>query len=147
MSRGRRRIDFLNICSSCKNRNRYVIQGLLLLKNNFFIKSSVFELVPWESPESPLKIPCRSRTLGPLGDIQRTSRYVACPAGTFIWTNKDLYSSVFSFILYIHFYCLLWCKNHLMERDTGKYTKIEAGRNLERRIVMMMDAKIKVMGV
>ena len=34
-----------------------------------------------------------------------------------------------------------------MERDTGKYTKIEAGRNLERRIVMMMDAKIKVMGV
>ena len=36
---------------------RYVIQGLLLLKNIFFIKSSIFVLVPWESPEGPLKVP------------------------------------------------------------------------------------------
>ena len=33
-----------------------------------------------------------------------------------------------------------------MEKDTGKYTKMEAGRNLEGRIVMM-DVKIKAMGV
>ena len=37
-----------------KNRNNYVIQGLLLLKSNFFIKLSVFVLVPWGSPEGPL---------------------------------------------------------------------------------------------
>ena len=56
-SLGRPRLELLNICSSCKNRNRYVIQALLLLNNNFFIKSSTFVLVPRESPEGPLQVP------------------------------------------------------------------------------------------
>ena len=60
-----------------KNRNRYVVQGLLLLKNNFFIKSSVFVL----SPENPLKVLFRSWTLGPLGDLQGTSLGRCVPAG------------------------------------------------------------------
>ena len=35
-------------------KNRYVTQGLLLLKNNFFKKSSVSVLVPWEFPLASL---------------------------------------------------------------------------------------------
>ena len=45
MSSGRPRLELSNIRSSCKNRNRYVTQGLLLLKNNLFIKSSILVLV------------------------------------------------------------------------------------------------------
>ena len=70
----RRPVDALiqNFCIfvlPVKSRNRYIIQGLLLLKNNFLIKSSVFVLIP----ESPLKVPCRSRTLEPLVDLQGTT--------------------------------------------------------------------------
>ena len=71
--RGRIRLEIRNTCSSCKKRNRYVIEGLLLQKKflnlNFFIKSLIFVL----SSESPLKAPCRFRALEPLGDLQRTS--------------------------------------------------------------------------
>ena len=44
--------------------------GLLLLKNNFFMKSSIFVLVPCESPEGPF---CRPRTLGSSRDIRGPS--------------------------------------------------------------------------
>ena len=48
-----------------KNRYRYVIHGLLLLKTIF----SLNHLFLYWSPESPLKVPYRSWTLGPSGDI------------------------------------------------------------------------------
>ena len=51
-----------------KDRNKYVIQRLLLVKYNFINKSFLYLL-----SESLLKVPCRSRTLDPLGDLQGTS--------------------------------------------------------------------------
>ena len=47
MSRGRPHLELLNICFfPIKNSNRCVKQGLLDLKNTFFIISSIFVLVP-----------------------------------------------------------------------------------------------------
>ena len=43
------------------------------LKNNFFIKSSIFGLVPWESPEGPLEVPDVRTFRGPSGDVPETS--------------------------------------------------------------------------
>ena len=60
-----------------KNRNRCVKQGLLQLKSTFFIKSPFFS---W-FPKSPLKVPWRSRMLGPLGDLQVMSLGRRVPAG------------------------------------------------------------------
>ena len=59
-----------------KNSNRCVKQELLYLKSTFFIKLSFF---CW-SPKSPLKVPWRSRTLRPLGDLQGTSPGRRVPA-------------------------------------------------------------------
>ena len=53
-----------------KSRNKHVIQGLLLLKNNFFIKSSIFVFVPW-----------RFWTLRPLGNLQGRFPGHRAPAG------------------------------------------------------------------
>ena len=55
-----------------KNRNRYVIQILLLLENNFSIKPSVFVLVPWGSLEGSLQIPDVMTFRGPSGDVPGT---------------------------------------------------------------------------
>ena len=44
------------------------------LKNKFFIKSSIFVLVPWESPEGPLEVPDVRTFRGPSGDVHGTSR-------------------------------------------------------------------------
>ena len=41
------------------------------------------------SPESPLKVPWRSRTLGPLGDLQGTSPGRRVPAGNVFWIKKQ----------------------------------------------------------
>ena len=65
-----------------KNSNRWVKQELLHLKRTFFIKLSFFFLCC--SPKSPLKVPWRSRTLGPLGDLQGTSPECRVPAGLYI---------------------------------------------------------------
>ena len=77
-SRGRPCLDLLNICFSSKkqvcNRNRCVKQGLLHLKNNSFIKSSIFVLVPGESFECPLEVPDVRTFRGPSGDVPGTSR-------------------------------------------------------------------------
>ena len=62
------------------------MQGLVLLKNNFFIKLSVFELVPRES-----------RTLGPLGDLQGTSPGRRVSAGNGIKTLLANGLSIFSY--------------------------------------------------
>ena len=70
----RRPVDF---ALPAKNRNRCVIQGLLHLKNNSFINH---KFLYW-SPQSPLKVPCRFRTLGPLGDLQETFLRCRVPAG------------------------------------------------------------------
>ena len=58
-----------------KIRNVYLIQGLLLLKYNLFIKSSIlFVFVPWESHEDTMQLP-DVRTFGKLsGDVAKTSR-------------------------------------------------------------------------
>ena len=48
-----------------KNRNWYIVGGLTLPKYNFTIKSIIFALIP-------RKVLCRSRTLGPSGDVPRT---------------------------------------------------------------------------
>ena len=69
MSSGRPRLELSNIRSSCKNRNRYATQGLLLLKNNLFIKSSILVLVLCEFPEGRLWVP----DLETLGYLQGTS--------------------------------------------------------------------------
>ena len=67
-----------------KNSNRCVKQGLLHLKNTFFIKSSIFLLVP----QSPLKVPWRSQTLG-------RPRNVACQLG---YLQKQGLEAVNSFL-------------------------------------------------
>ena len=51
-----------------RSNNRCVKQELLHLKNIFSLN---YQFFCW-SPKSPLKIPWRSRTLGPLGDLQGT---------------------------------------------------------------------------
>ena len=61
-----------------KNSNRCVKQELLHLKNTFFIKLSFFFC--W-SPKSPLKVPWRSRTLGPLWELQGTFSGRRVPVG------------------------------------------------------------------
>ena len=61
--------NFLNIFFPVKNSIRCVKQGLLHLKNTFPLNH---QFLGW-SPESPLKVPWKSWTLGTLGDFQRTS--------------------------------------------------------------------------
>ena len=61
-SRGRPHFELLNNCFSSKNSSTCVKQRLLHLKNSVFIESSNFVLAHW-----------RSRTLGPLVDLQGTS--------------------------------------------------------------------------
>ena len=51
-------------------------------KRHFFSLNHKF--LCW-SPKSPLKVPWRSQTLEPLGNLQRTSRRVACQLS--IWLN------------------------------------------------------------
>ena len=51
-----------------KNSIRCVKQELLPLKNTFSLN---YQFFCW-SPKSPLNVPWRSRTLGPLGDLQET---------------------------------------------------------------------------
>ena len=60
-----------------KNSNKCVTQELLHLKNTFFIKLPIF---CW-CPKSPLKVPWRSWTLGPLGYLQGTSPGRRVPTG------------------------------------------------------------------
>ena len=78
-SRGRPIQNFCIFVFPVKNSNRCVKQELLHLKNTFFIKLSIFLLVPYKSPE----VPWRSRTLGPLGDLQVTCPERRVPAGYF----------------------------------------------------------------
>ena len=56
-------------------------------KNNFFIKSSIFVLVPWEFPEGPLVVPDVRTFRGHLVDVPGTLRagwivveYLQCPS-------------------------------------------------------------------
>ena len=61
-----------------KSSSRCVKQELLHLKNAFF--SLHYQFFCW-SPKSPLKVPWRSRTLEPLGNLQGTSPGPRVPAG------------------------------------------------------------------
>ena len=58
------------------------------------------------SPESPLKVPCRSRTLGPLGDLQGTSQGRRVPTGT-LHVEKNYYRNFTDpgkkFVLRLHY--------------------------------------------
>ena len=60
-----------------KNNNSCVKQRLLYLKNNFFCQ--IINLFV-----GPLRVPWRSRTLEPLGDLQGTSPARRVPAGIFL---------------------------------------------------------------
>ena len=95
-SRGRLVYNFWIIVLPVKSRNRYVIQTLLLLKNNFSIKSSVFVLVPWGSSEGPLKVPCRSWTLRPF--FTKLSLFVTLfhKFVTFFWVVCHFFVTFFS---------------------------------------------------
>ena len=57
-----------------KNSNRCEKQGLLHLKNTFFIKSSIFVLVLQESPEGSQEVPDVRTFNGSSWDGPRTSR-------------------------------------------------------------------------
>ena len=46
LSRGPTHLEILNICSSCKKQLEICNTWTIASKNNFFIKSSVFVLVP-----------------------------------------------------------------------------------------------------
>ena len=65
-----------------KNSNRCVKQGLLHLKNTFFIKSSIFVLVPLESLECPHGGSERQ-------DLQETSPGRLVSAGSFQWSDFE----------------------------------------------------------
>ena len=52
---------------------RYIIQGLLLLKDNFFIQSLIFVLALWESPEGLLYVPEVRTNREPSRDVAGTS--------------------------------------------------------------------------
>ena len=68
--------NFRIFALSVKNRNTYIIQELLFLENIFSLNH---QFLCW-FPESPLKLPYRSRMLehlgGPQGDALRTLRVV-----------------------------------------------------------------------
>ena len=98
--RGRRHLKLLNIFFPVKDSSRCVKQGLFHLKNTFFIKSSIFALAPWESPEGPLKVPWKFRKLGPLGNLQRTSPGRGVLAGYVRWSKAQLFKSIFWLILF-----------------------------------------------
>ena len=87
-----------------KNSNRCVKQGLLHLKNTFFIKSSIFVLFP----KSPLKVTWRSQTLGPLEELHGTSLGRRVPGGSMLFkldfANNSVLSCFFFFFLIIDFY-------------------------------------------
>ena len=87
-----------------KNTNRCVKQGLLHLKNTFFIKSSIFVLFP----KSPLKVTWRSQTLGPLEELHGTSLGRRVPGGSMLFkldfANNSVLSCFFFFFLIIDFY-------------------------------------------
>ena len=70
----------------------YVKQEVLHLKNTFFIKSSIFVLVPWETLEGPLEIPDVGTFRGPSGDVLRTLR-----AG---WVTASLLSTASTSLRY-----------------------------------------------
>ena len=53
------------------------MQRLLLLKSTFSLNHESLYL----SPEGPLKVPCRSRNLGPLENLQGISLGRRVPAG------------------------------------------------------------------
>ena len=64
-----------------KNSNSCVKQRIMHRKNTFFLSNHQFYC--W-SPKSPLKVSWRSRTLGALGDLQRTFPERRVPAGSYL---------------------------------------------------------------
>ena len=69
------RLKLLNICSSCRKQKQVCNTRTVVSKKPFFIKSSIFVLVPWE-------VSSRSGTLRPLGDLQVTSPACRVPDRT-----------------------------------------------------------------
>ena len=70
---------------------RYVIQWLLLLKNNFFIKQSIFVLLPLESSKISLQV-SDFRTFRRPSDLQGTSPGRRVQAGCFLSQFSQLKS-------------------------------------------------------
>ena len=83
-SRGRPHLELLNICFSSEKQQQMCKTKTIASKNTFFIKSSIFLLVP----QSPLKVPWRSQTLG-------RPRNVACQLG---YLQKQGLEAVNSFL-------------------------------------------------
>ena len=63
----------LSFVLSRKFSKRYIIQGILLLKDNFFIELSIFVLALWESPEGLLYVPEVTTNREPSRDVTETS--------------------------------------------------------------------------
>ena len=111
-----------------KSKNRYVIQGLLLLKDIFFIKLSVFVLVP----ENPLKVPFRSRMSETLGNFQGMSVGRRVPAGL----RLEIYLSYLKILPFPDVTCylqtksityVLLCCKCAYEKDTFRYLRVWLG--------------------
>ena len=73
-SRRRPRLELLHVCSSCKKQKQLCDRRTIASEKQFFHWIISFCI-------GPLKVPCRSRTLGPLLDLQRTSPGRCVPAG------------------------------------------------------------------
>ena len=80
-----------------KNSNRCVKQELLYLKNTFFIKFSIFVLVPSESPECPGR-----------QDLQGTFRGRNVPAGSIIASILTMYCCNYRILKTIVIFKIFW---------------------------------------
>ena len=79
------------------NSNRYAKQGLLHLKNIFFIKPSIFVLVPYASPEGHLEDTDFRTFRGPSGEVPVTSR-----AGWDTLLNSKMHIPMYSGLLSVN---------------------------------------------
>ena len=82
-SRRRPRLELLNICSSCKKQKQICNIRTITSEKQFFHKIINFCI-------GPLRVPWKSRTLGPLEDLQGTSTGRRVPAGCFLSQSSPL---------------------------------------------------------
>ena len=94
-SRGRPHLELLHICFSSKKQQQVCKTRTIASKKTFFFKLSFV----W-SPRSPPKVPWRSWTLGPLGDIQGTFPGRRVTAGKILKSRLHIHIFQERFTLY-----------------------------------------------